>query len=193
MRTISRYPWATIAAAATTGLTLAAAFLFSSDDRSPTGSALRIDRQQLGNPGTSDVAVSTNVLPDFFRQKHSPAQRAEFRVTCSEPIAVAVWATGVQVHTEAGWVAFSEEPRNETWRLTPGMARELFVERPPPGSRQMWRVCVRYGTEMSGPPLLKAQLWEAWKIRSFSNWTGKAWGGGRFSGSYDLISKDFSE
>jgi len=41
--------------------------------------------------------------------------------------------------------------------------------------------------------LLKAQLREAWKIKSFSNWTGKAWGGGRYSGSYELFSEVVQE
>jgi hypothetical protein len=193
MPPIARHSWIPIAAVAAIGLILAVILLLFSGNQSPTPSPLRIDRQQLGNAGSSGVALSTNVLPDFFRQKYSPAQKAEFRVTCSQPIAIAVWATGVQVHTESGWAPFSEEPRNETWRLTPGTERELVVERPPTASRQIWRAYVRYGTEMRAPPLLQAQLREAWRIRSFSNWTGKAWGGGRFSGSHDLFSKDCTE
>jgi hypothetical protein len=107
--------------------------------------------------------------------------------------AAEIVVAAVQVPTDSGWVPFSEEPRNETWRLTPGIARDLVVERPPPDSGQVWRAYICYGTEMRGPPLLKAQLRETWRIRSFFNWTGKAWGGGRFSGSHDLFSKNYTE
>jgi hypothetical protein len=67
------------------------------------------------------------------------------------------------------------------------MRRELCVERP---EAETWRVYIRYGKEIRGFSLLKAQLQEAWKIKSFSNWTGKAWGGGRFRGSYELFSEE---
>ena len=52
---------------------------------------------------------------------------------------------------------------------------------------------LRYGTEMKGVPLIKAQLREAWLNRSLSNWTGKAWGGGRWSGANELFSDEFTE
>jgi len=84
----------------------------------------------------------------------------------------------------------SEEYRGEIWRLKSGVAREVCVERP---QACIWRAYVRYGTEMKGASLMKAQLREAWKIRSFSNWTGKAWGGGRWSGAYELFSDEFTE
>lgn len=114
-------------------------------------------------------------------------------MTSSEPIAIFVLATGVQILTDTGWQKFSEEPRNEIWRLKPGTAQEMFVERPEKEREQAWRAYVRYGAEIQGWPLLKAQLQEAWKIRSFNNWTGKAWGGGRFRGSNEFFSAEFSE
>jgi len=88
---------------------------------------------------------------------------------------------------------FPEEQRNEIWRLKPGIARELFVERPEKAAEETWRVYVQYGAEMHGPPLWKAQLREAWRIRSFTNWTGKGWGGGRFSGRNEFLSDEFAE
>ena len=69
----------------------------------------------------------------------------------------------------------------------------MFVERPQKETERFWRAYVRYGTEMKGPPSWKARLREAWKIRSFSNWTGKVRGGGRFSGQNECFSEEFSE
>jgi len=85
---------------------------------------------------------------------------------------------------------FSEEYRGEIWRLKSGVAREVCVERP---EAAMWRAYLRYGTEMKGAPLIKAQLREAWLKRSLSNWTGKAWSGGRWSGAHELFSDQFTE
>ena len=42
-------------------------------------------------------------------------------------------ATGVQVRRESGWETISEEPRNEIWRLKPGVVQQFFVERPHTG------------------------------------------------------------
>ena len=84
----------------------------------------------------------------------------------------------------------SEESRGEIWRLKSGVTREVCVERP---EAAMWRAYLRYGTEMKGAPLIKAQLREAWLKRSLSNWTGKAWGGGRWSGAHELFSDEFTE
>jgi hypothetical protein len=67
------------------------------------------------------------------------------------------------------------------------VSREFCVE--PPRSAP-WRAYIRYGKELKGRALLIVQLHEAWQIRSFSNWTGKAWGGGRFGGSYVTFSED---
>src|SRR5262245_48812129 len=62
----------------------------------------------------------TNVIPDFFQLKYPPAQRAEFLVSSSMPVAIFVLATGVQLRTDSGWRLYSEEPRNDIWRLKPG-------------------------------------------------------------------------
>jgi hypothetical protein len=99
-------------------------------------------------------------------------------------------ATGVQFRTPSGWKSEAEEYRGEIWRLKAGIPREVCVER---SRSETWRAYVRYGTEMKGPSLLRAQLREAWILRSFSNWTGKPWGGGRWSGSYEVFSEEVTE
>ena len=129
--------------------------------------------------------LSTNVILDELRQKYPPSRRIDFRVTCVEDASIFVLATGVQVYTPSGWRVFSEENRGEIWRLKPGVQCEVCVEGP---QQERWRAFVRYGREMNGPSLLTAQIKEAWKIRSFSNWSGKAWGGGRFIGAFELFS-----
>jgi hypothetical protein len=48
-------------------------------------------------------------------------------------------------------------------------------------------------TEIKGLSLFKARLREAWILRSYSNWTGKAWGGGRCSGSCEVFSEEVTE
>lgn len=83
-----------------------------------------------------------------------------------------------------------EEYRGEIWRLKSGIAREVCVERP---EGETWRAYVRYGTEMKGAQLWEWQIRDTWRDRSFSNWTGQAWGGGRFSGRNELFSTEVSE
>lgn len=176
------------------GLLVVTALLWASLAQSPTPNPLRIDRQKLEADGSGVAPPSTNVISDFYDRKYSPAQRAKFHVTASQPMAIGVFATGVQIRTDSGWEPFSEEPRNETWRLRSGLAREMFVERPQRATGLPWRAYVRYGTEMKGPQLWKWQLREAWQIRSFSNWTGQAWGGGRFKNEgKELFTEEFSE
>jgi hypothetical protein len=154
---------------------------------------LMLSRQKSGALDHAVSVSATNILPDFFQRKYSPTQRAQFHVSSSKPAAVFVSATGVQIRTDSGWQPFSEEPRNEIWRLKPGTAQDVFVEIPEKQTEEIWRAYIRYGTEMHGPRLLRAQVREAWIIRSFRNWTGKAWGGGRFSGQYELFSEEFSK
>ncbi len=193
MRTHSRRTLIVAGSVAVIGIAVATSFIWSSDGGSLTAKALRIDRQELGGAGDGVSVPSTKVVADFFRLKYSQAQRSEFHVTSSQSIAIFVRATGVQIRTASGWQPFSEEQRNEIWRLKPGIARELFVERPEKEAEETWRVYVHYGVEMHGPPLWKAQLREAWRIRSITNWTGKAWGGGRFSGRNEFLSDEFAE
>jgi len=193
LHTFSRRSWIASGSVALIGIVVATALLWSSVGQLQTPKTLRIDRQKVGGAGKGAAAPSTNVISDFFRLKYSPARRAEFHMTSSQPVAIFVLATGVQIRTDSGWQSFSEEPRNEIWRLKPGIAREFFVERPQSQAEQVWRAYIRYGTEMKGPPLLKAQLREVWLIRSFTNWTGKAWGGGRFRGENEFFSEEFSE
>jgi hypothetical protein len=170
------------------------ASLWSSGARSQSPNPLRIDRLKSGDAGSEAAAPATNVISDFYDRKYSPAQRAKFHVTASQPMAIGVLATGVQVRTDSGWEPFSEEPRNETWRLKPGLAREMFIERPQRATGLPWRAYVRYGTEMKGPQLWKWQLRGAWQIRSFSNRAGQAWGGGRFKNDgNELFTEEFPE
>jgi hypothetical protein len=135
--------------------------------------------------GTSVVAQSTNVVLDDLRQKYDPKRRMAFQVVASQTTSVFALVTGVQVRGSSGWRTVYEEYRGEIWRLKPGVAQEVCVERP---EGETWRAYVRYGAEMKGVSLLRAQLKEAWKIRSVTNWTGRAWGGGRWSGAYELFS-----
>lgn len=169
------------------------AWLSSGEKEPSSATPLMLSRQQCGAVDQAVSASATNILPDFFQRKYSPAQRAQFHVSSSKPAAVFVLATGVQIRTDSGWQPYSEEPRNEIWRLKPGTAQDMFVEIPEMQTEEIWRAYIRYGTEMHGPPLLRAQVREAWSIRSFRNWTGKAWGGGRFSGQYELFSEEFPE
>lgn len=132
----------------------------------------------------------SSVVPDDLRQKYDPRSRVEFRVSSTQDVSIFVWATGVQVQTQSRWKTEAQEYRGEIWRLKAGTQKEVCVERP---QSETWRTYVRYGTETKGLPLLKAQMREAWLLRSFSNWTGKAWGGGRWSGSYELFSEEVTE
>jgi hypothetical protein len=171
----------------------ASAWFLLGRDLVTSATQLTIHRQHAGGVVRARLTLTTNVIPDFFEQMHPPEQRAEFHVYSTEPARIFVRATGVQLRTASGWQPYSEELRNEIWRLGPGTARDMFVEIPRKETDEIWRAYVRYGAEMHGPPLLKSQIREAWKLRSFANWTGKPWGGGRFSGQYELLSEEFSK
>ena len=141
-------------------------------------------------PRQAVTAERSKVVLDDLRRKYDPRNRVEFRVSSTQDTSIFVLATGVQVRTPSGWKTEAEEYRGEIWRLKAGILREVCAERLP---SETWRAYVRYGTEMKGPSLLRAQLREAWVLRSFSNWTGKPWGGGRWSGSYELFSEEVTE
>lgn len=130
MRTHSRRTLIVAGSVAVIGIAVATSFFWSSGGGSLTAKELHFDRQKLGGAADGVSVPSTNVVADFFRSRYSAAQRAEFHVTSSQSIAIFVRATGVQIRTASGWQPFSEEQRNEIWRLKPGIARELFVERP---------------------------------------------------------------
>lgn len=175
------------------GAVVAVAWLSAAENDSSISTSLILKRQLPGAVDQTGSDSATVILPDFYQLKYSPDQRAGFHVSSSRSVAVFVFSTGVQVRTESGWQVYSEEPRNEIWRLTPGTAQDLFVEIPEKQAGEVWRAYVRYGTEMHGLRLFGAQVREAWRIRSFRNWTGKAWGGGRFSGQDELFSETFSK
>jgi len=143
----------------------------------------------MNDGGLGGGTTSTNVVLDDLRQKYSSTRRVEFHVTCSKDTSIFLLASGVQILTPTGWQVLAEEYRGEIWRLKFGVVREVCVERPEAAT---WRAFLRYGTEMKGVPLIKAQLREARLSRSLSNWTGKAWGGGRWSGAHELFSKQIA-
>jgi len=151
---------------------------------------LRIDRVATNTGDSALVAGRTNVIPDDVRQMYSPTRRVEFVVSSTNDTSIFVLATGVQMLTESGWQVVSEERRGEIWRLKTGVAREVCVERPDAG---VWRAYFRYGTAMKGLPLLNAEMKEAWLNRSLSNWNGKAWGGGRWSGAFEVYAPQVEE
>jgi hypothetical protein len=176
---------------AVTGLAIGALFLWLSVGQSKAPQVLQCDLAGTFDRGHGVDAARSNIVYDDLRQKyHDPAYGVQFHVTCTQDTSIFVRETGVQVPTPSGWQTCIEDSRGEIWRLKPGVAREVCVERP---QAAMWRACIRFGTEMKGASLLKAQLREAWLTRSFSNWTGKAWGGGRFSGTYELFSDPITE
>lgn len=148
------------------------------------------------DPGQADAAGGGGdpsrgaVVPDALRRKFDPSRLVEFGVSSSEEVSVFVEASGVQVWTPTGWKVEVEELRGNIWRLKAGTRMEVCVERPP---SPVWRAYVRYGREIQGWPLLKVRLREAWLLRSFSNWSGKAWGGGRFGGHHEVYSDEVVE
>jgi hypothetical protein len=176
--------------AALVGSVMGVLFLRLDGDRSQTPPLLRMDPAKMREASLGGGAARRTVVPDDLRQKYATAKGVAFQVTSSGANSIFVLATGVQIRTPSGWQVFSEEHRGEIWRLSSGVAREVCVERPEAAT---WRAYVRYGTKMRGLPLLRAQLREAWLTRTFSNWTGKAWGGGRWSGANELFSKEITE
>jgi len=172
------------------GLAIGVPFLLLPGDRPQAPPPLRIDRARMYDGGLRGGAPRPNVVPDDLRQKYSPTRRVEFHVASSKDTSIFLLATGVQILTPSGWQMLSEEYRGEIWRLKSGVAREVCVERPEAAT---WRAFLRYGAEMKGVPLIKAQSREAWLNRSLSNWTGKAWGGGRWSGANELFSDEITE
>ena len=172
------------------GVFYAGTWLRQSKQQRTAGPLLRIRPELLAGGDLPGSALLTNIVLDDLRQKYVPARRVAFLVNSVRDTSVFVLATGVQVHTPAGWHSIYEENRGEIWRLKSGIPREVCVERP---EGEAWRAYVRYGTEMKGASLLSVQLREAWNDRSFSNWTGKAWGGGRWSGACETFSEEFTE
>ena len=155
--------------------------------------ALQFHRARATNhsaTASGNAVTNHGPVPDGLRMKYAPARRAEFHLVSAEDTSIFVLATGVQELTSSGWRTESEDTRNEIWRLKAGRPVEVCVERPGSGT---WRAFVRYGFEMRGTTLLKAQVREAWILRSVSNWNGRAWGGGHFEGRVDLFSAEVAE
>ena len=179
--------WLAISSAA--AVAVATAFLWSgSPSQTPHG--LRLDRVDETRPPGGFAAPQAQVVPDNYPRSWFGPRTATFHLTGTETTAIFVRSTGVQIQTDSGWKPSSEQPRNEIWRLKPGCPQEMFVDSP---QREKWRAYVRFGTEMRGPQLWYWQLRGAWQDRSFANWTGKAWGGGRFTGEKEMLSEEFSD
>ena len=173
------------------GLAIGVLLLWLSAGASKAPPVLQCALVERFDRGPGVGAARGNIVYDDLRQKYQdPVRGGQLHVTCSEDTSIWVLESGVQVHTPSGWQTRIEDYRGEIWRLKAGMAREVCVERP---YAAMWRAYIRYGTEMRGTALLKAQLREAWLTRSFSNWTGKAWGGGRFRGTRELCGAPITE
>ena len=81
MGAMSRRTRITGASVAVIGAAVTTALLWSSGNELQTPNTLRIDRQKSGSAGSGVAAQSTNIMPDFFRLKYSPALRAEFHAT----------------------------------------------------------------------------------------------------------------
>lgn len=150
---------------------------------------------RAGPAGTTNAAGpepghGSGTVPDDLRRKHDPRVRVSFWLSCTQDVAIFVSATGVQVPTGYAWRTEMEDLRGSIWRLKAGIPQEVCVPRP---ESPAWRTFIRCGVEMKGWRLLKAQLREAWILRSFSQWSGKAWGGGRWSGEYEILSPEILE
>jgi hypothetical protein len=112
---------------------------------------------------------------------------ASFQLSCAKPCSIFLATATVEVPQRWAWRPETTYGRGEIVRLKANIPYEICVEPPRSGD---WRVSISYGTEMHGSRLLLAQMREAWKIKSFSNWTGRPWGGGHFSGSWTLASEE---
>ncbi len=187
---VVRDSWTTRGSVVVIGLAIAISLLLLPGNKPPPPPRLHVTRAGVRDGGLVVAMPGTNVIPDDLRQKYAPPRRAEFRVSCDKETSIFLLATGVQVATSSGWQTTSEDYRGEICRLRTGVEREICVERP---DAETWRAYIRYGTEMKGLRLVRAQVKEAWLGGSLSNWTGKAWGGGRWSGSYELFSAEVRE
>src|SRR5215472_3484698 len=171
LRTFSLRKRITNGSIAVLGLATLAALIWLASNHPQRPQVLRMERSRTNDDRPGAAAPRTRIIPDDLRQKYASTRRAEFDIASSQDTSIFVLATGVQVHTPSGWQMLSEDYRGEIWRLKSGVAREVCVEQP---EGQTWRAYIRFGTEMKGTSLLKAQIKEAWNIRSFSNWTGRA-------------------
>ncbi len=149
------------------------------------------ESEEAQHSGIEVDSDAPRVILDDHRPMMDPSNIIHFRLTSRQDTTISVSFTGSQLKTPSGWEPASEEHRLETWRLTAGVPREICVERPPTLGR--WRAYVQYSKQLKGFALLKANLEEAWRYRSFTNWNGKSWGGGRWAGSYEIYSREFPE
>ena len=129
---------------------------------------------------TTTVLSNAPFVSDDLFLKFDPRSRRAFHVTATRDCSIFVWESGVEILTSAGWKPAQKEYRGNIWRLTSGVPYEVCVERP---ESTDWRAYIHYAPELRGIDRLKRQVHVAWRSQSFSNWTGKAWGGGFFDGS----------
>ena len=129
---------------------------------------------------TTTVLSNAPFVGDDLFLKFDPRSRRAFHVTATRDTSIFVWESGVEILTSAGWKPMQKEYRGNIWRLTNGVPYEVCVELP---ESTEWRAYIHYAPELRGMDRLKRQVQVAWRSQSFSNWTGKAWGGGFFGGS----------
>lgn len=117
----------------------------------------------------------------------NPFGPAAFRLLATKDCSIFVRRIHVQVQINSGWTNVYAGYVGEARRLRAGSHAEVYAEWP---EGKTWRAGIDFGTELKGLSLLRAQIREAWLIHSFSNWTGKPWGGGRWGGDYKLFSDE---
>lgn len=134
------------------------------------------------------VVLRINLPDTLMRQSDwHPQDPVNFQVSASDKTSIFVLTTGIQVKKERGWETQNEIWCGEIWRLETGKTQTLGLKPPQSGE---WRAFLKYGSEVNGPQKLAWQMREALKLHSFSNWTGKAWGGGRYRGTFQLFSQE---
>ncbi len=187
----SRRRWLRRGALASTFLVVAVVLLLSSVRPPEAVQTLHFDFVPTSGWNKGTNAAGPQLVQDNFRPKYSnPGSGARFHVTCDHDTSILVWESGVQVRTGANWETQMQDYRGEIWHLKAGVAREVCLERPYSSD---WRAYLRYSSEIKGLALLKVQLREAWRFKSFTNWNGKSWGGGRYYGTFKLLSDPVEE
>jgi hypothetical protein len=78
---------------------------------------LTISRLGTGATTQTNGTPATTIHPDCYKEKYTPAHRAEFHVSSTSPVAIFVLATGVQVRTSAGWLPSAKESPLDDWTL----------------------------------------------------------------------------